>query len=255
MARINWTRDELIVAFNLYCKTPFGRIHNRNPQIILLAQALGRTPSAVSYKLANFSRLDPALQARGILGAGHGSKSEVEVWNEFSQDWEQLAFESERLLAQLTGTPLELSAEIEIPEVIPKGKEREALVRVRVNQSFFRSVVLTAYNNCCCISGLAVPELLNASHIIPWSADTANRVNPRNGLCLNTLLDRAFDRGLITVTPEYEVRVCTKLKNIVDKDALDGAVLRYHGQKLYTPERFPPEVNFLRYHNEQVFRG
>jgi hypothetical protein len=93
MPRRDWSREELIVAFNLYCR-PFGRIHIRNPQIIDLAKAIGRTPSAVSWKLANFARLDPALKKRHIAGASHGARAEVEVWNEFNQNWEKLAFES-----------------------------------------------------------------------------------------------------------------------------------------------------------------
>jgi hypothetical protein len=68
MARRDWTRDELILAFNLYCKTPFGKIHIRNPDVIALATAIGRTPSAVSWKLANFARLDPPLQERKVSG-------------------------------------------------------------------------------------------------------------------------------------------------------------------------------------------
>ena len=108
MPRRDWTRDELIVAFNLYCKIPFGRIHIRNPLLIELAKAVGRTPSAVSWKLANFARLDPALQKRNIAGATHGARAEVEIWNEFSNDWDRLAFESERLLEQLTGRTSEL---------------------------------------------------------------------------------------------------------------------------------------------------
>lgn len=79
MPRRDWTREELIVAFNLYCKIPFGRIHIRNPQIIDLAKAIDRTPSAVSWKLANFARLDPALQKRNIAGASHGARAEVEI--------------------------------------------------------------------------------------------------------------------------------------------------------------------------------
>ena len=104
----DWTRDELIVAFNLYCRIPFGRIHIRNPEIIDLAKVLGRTPSSVSWKLANFARLDPALQKRRIRGATHGSKAEEEVWQEFHQNWDALAFESQRLMAQLKGVPPEV---------------------------------------------------------------------------------------------------------------------------------------------------
>ena len=89
MASNKWTREELIIAFNLYCKIPFGKIHIHNPQIISLAKLLSRTPSAVSWKLANFARLDPSLQNRNVTGASHGSKLDIEIWNEFSKDWEK----------------------------------------------------------------------------------------------------------------------------------------------------------------------
>lgn len=221
MSRKNWSREELIIAFNLYCKIPFGKIHIRNPEIIALAKLLGRSPSAVSWKLANFARLDPSLKERRISGATHGSKGEVEIWNEFNSDWERLGFESEKLLAEISGKNVEDLAYLENIEFARDGKERDAIVRVRVNQNFFRSAVLAAYNSRCCITGLAVPELLNASHITPWSIDVSNRVNPRNGLCLNAVHDRAFDRGLITVTPDYRVKVSSILKSLSDDNALD----------------------------------
>lgn len=101
MTRDNWTRDELIIAFNLYCKMPFGKITSKNPEIINLAKIIGRTPSAVALKLVNFARLDPELQKRKIVGMSHGSKSEEKIWNEFHDNWEELAFESELLLADL----------------------------------------------------------------------------------------------------------------------------------------------------------
>ena len=175
MPRRDWTREELIVAFNLYCKIPFGRIHIRNPLIIELAEAIGRTPSALSWKLANFARLDPALKKRNIAGAAHGAKGEVEIWKEFSSDWEKLSFESERLLAQLTGGVVEPDDET---AVFPEGKTRDAMVRTRVNQRFFRAAVLAAYGSSCCITGCSIPELLNASHIVPWAVDVKNRTNP-----------------------------------------------------------------------------
>jgi len=118
MPRHEWTREELIIAFNLYCKIPFGRIHTRNPLIIDLARSLSRTPSAVSWKLANFARLDPALKERNIAGATHGAAAEVEVWNEFNENWEKLAFESEELLRKLTGQQLEP----EESEQFPRGE-------------------------------------------------------------------------------------------------------------------------------------
>lgn len=247
-----WTREELIVAFNLYCKIPFGRIHIRNPLVIGLAKAIGRTPSAVSWKLANFARLDPALRKRNISGATHGAQAEIEVWNEFSSNWDQLAFESERLLGQITSRSSESVVET---QTFPEGTSREALIRVRVNQGFFRAVVLAAYDLRCCITGLSIPELLTASHIVPWAVDAKNRTNPRNGLSLNAIHDRAFDCGLLTVTPQFIVKVSSRVrKNRADK-ASQQFLCRYDGARVFVPRRFPPSPDFLRYHNENVFRA
>jgi len=249
----NWTREELIVAYNLYCKLPFGRLHNRNPEIISLANLIGRTPSSVAWKLSNFARLDPSLQSRGIVGATHGSRRDKEIWDEFAQDWERLSFESERLLAQMEGRSIEQATNIDVSD-LPPGMERETIIRTRVNQGFFRSTVLAAYSSKCCITGLAIPEMLNASHIVPWSIDIKNRVNPRNGLCLNALHDRAFDRGLLTITPDYRVKLSKSIKRLQDGEAILNLFLRYDGQKVALPDKFLPDTRFIEYHNQQIFR-
>lgn len=155
-----WSRDDLIAAFNLYCRIPFGQMHKGNPKVIDLAGALSRTPSAVALKLVNYASLDPLLQARGIRGAAHGSKRDKEIWREFHDDWEALAYESELALARLKKKPIEEIAKF------PEGTTRETVVRARVNQTFFRAAVLAAYNSTCCITGLAIPDLLIASHIL-----------------------------------------------------------------------------------------
>lgn len=250
----SWTRKELIVAYNLYCKLPFGRLHNRNPEIISLANLIGRTPSAVAWKLSNFARLDPSLQRRGIAGATHGSKRDKEVWDEFTQDWERLSFESEQLLAQMKGASVERATNIDVSD-LPAGMERETVVRMRVNQGFFRSAILAAYNSKCCITGLAIPELLNASHIVPWAVDCHNRINPQNGLCLNAIHDRAFDRGLLTITPEYRVKLSPFIKTIQEDETIENFLLRYEGQEIVLPDKFLPDVRFIEYHNQHVFKG
>lgn len=242
----NWTREELILAFNLYCKIPFGQIHLRNPRIIRLARAIGRTPSSVSWKLANFARLDPALKARKIAGAAHGSKAEVEIWKEFHGNWDQLAFESERLVQDIVGEPT-------LPTTLPEGKDREALVRVRVNQGFFRAAVLAAYDFRCCITGLSITELLNASHIVPWADDVGNRTNPRNGLCLNAIHDRAFDCGLVTVTPDLVVRVSPRVKHVADDIFRKTVLTKYDGLRIRSASRFRPDPALLAIHNEKIF--
>jgi putative restriction endonuclease len=246
-----WNRDELIVAFNLYCKTPFTKINSSNKAIKELAPILGRSASAVALKLANFARLDPALQERNISGMSHGSKEEFVIWNEFNGNWEELAYQSEQILARLSNDTIENTAGI-IKEDLPiEGRERETLIRARVNQSFFRKTILASYDNHCCITGIAIPELLVASHIIPWSVDKKNRMNPCNGLCLNALHDKAFDTGLITITPDYTVKLSEIMKR--KHSVIDSFFTTYENKKIILPQRFMPSMDFIKYHNKFVF--
>lgn len=142
--RWSWTREKHSLAFNLYCKIPFGRQHARAPEVIALAKMLGRSANSVALKLNNFSRLDPELQARGIKGITHGAKGEVEIWREFENDPDSLAFRSEQLLANLSGQELVHAANIVERNLPKEGLERERLIRTGVNQHFFRTVVLAA---------------------------------------------------------------------------------------------------------------
>ena len=245
----NWTREQTILAFNLYCKIPFGRIDQRNPEIIALANRLGRTPGSVSYKLANLARLDPALQKRNIAGASHGSKMDEEVWNEFQGNWDALAYESELLLSRPEIALVEELADF------PEGGMRESLVKTRINQQFFRAAVLAAYEGQCFITGLALPELLNASHIVPWKADTKNRTNPRNGVCLNRLHDVAFDIGLLTITPKLKVRLSPVIEKRGNEPAIRDFLMRYKDAPLKAPRRFAPDPEFLKYHNDVIFQS
>ncbi len=89
-----WTRNELILAINLYCKLPFGKLHKTNPEVILLANLIGRTPSSIAYNLVNFASLDPSLRARGIKGAVNASRLDKKIWEEYYQNWEELPYES-----------------------------------------------------------------------------------------------------------------------------------------------------------------
>jgi putative restriction endonuclease len=248
MPRRNWTRDELIVAFNLYCRIPFGRIHNRNPEIISLAKTLGRTPSALSWKLANFARLDPSIKSRNLSGAAHGGSLEKEIWQEFNSDWDRLAFESEKLRFMFAGKSLEELGNEDLPE----GGDREAKIIARVNQGFFRSMILATYNGQCCITGIHIPELLCASHIIPWSIDKKNRTNPKNGLCLNAFHDRAFDRGLISFDEKFRVVISPQLRRS-NNPALNEMLFNYEGKGIAMPSHFQPDPSFVKFHFEKIF--
>lgn len=91
----NWTKEQTIIALSVYCKIPFNKATDSNPEIIAAAKLIGRTPSAVKMKVGNFGSFDPELKARGIVGLSKTSKMDEEVWNEYSKDWERLAYDCE----------------------------------------------------------------------------------------------------------------------------------------------------------------
>jgi putative restriction endonuclease len=250
-----WTRDELILAMNLYCKLPFGRLHSGTSEIIKLSELIGRTANSVAYKLVNLASLDPSLQARGIKGAANASKLDKEIWNEFYLHWDILPYESEKLLAKFEQTTIELLNDITEDELPKEGKTRDAIVKVRVNQSFFRKSVLAAYNCTCCITGLQNPEFLIAGHIRPWGIDEANRLNPRNGLAINSLHDRAFESGLLTITPDYKIKISPILKKQSKIQSVNDYFLKYENSEIILPTKFLPDVEFLKYHNQERFKG
>jgi hypothetical protein len=253
--RRDWTREELIAAFNLYCQLPFGKLHKTNPQIMQLARLLERTPSSIAMKLVNFASLDPAITANGRVGLKGASKLDREIWAEFNADWSGLAVESQLELENLAeehGEKLQFedvdSETIDkATETLVEGRTRSAIVQVRVNQSFFRRAVLASYQGRCCMSGVNHPRLLVASHIVPWSQDVANRLNPRNGLCLSALHDKAFDSGLISLNNEYQILISDKLKHKAD-EFTQVNLLSLQGKVITLPEKFLPDHAFLEKH-------
>lgn len=247
-----WTREELILAINLYCKLPFGKIHARNPEVIHLANLIGRSPGSISFKLGNFGSLDPSLQARGIKGLENASKLDKEIWSEFYKNWDDLAFESEMLLSKMERKPIELLHHIDLTD-LPEGKVREQKIKARVNQSFFRSLILASYNNTCCITGISRSELLVAGHIVPWSIDENNRMNPQNGIAINALHDKAFEQGLITITPDYKIKVSPTLYKQKNDKKLEEYFFQYDNKDMILPSKFLPDGKFLDYHNLNKF--
>ncbi|MEH6386695.1 HNH endonuclease [Pseudomonas profundi] len=254
MSQVRWAADEVKLAFYLYCQLPFGRLHRGNPDIIRLAHRLGRTPSSVAMKLVNFASLDPAITGTGRKGLSGASKLDRVIWEQFNNDWQSLVDECSALLASSEDVSPADAPEVAEAAADYFGETREAQVRIRVRQSFFRKAVLASYGGKCCMSGLSEPRLLLASHIVPWSVDTANRLNPANGLCLSALHDRAFDQGLIALSDEFTVMVSDQLKAKATADSFArSALVGIEGSEIVLPERFMPDRGLVRWHRENVF--
>lgn len=254
--RRKWTRPQALIAFRLYCNTDFGKLHEKNPHIIALARQLHRTPAAVGMKACNFASLDPRQRQRGITALPNVSQLDEQIWNQFQANPEAVAAEAEEAFAALIAPPSpQPQAPPEADVDFPDGPtDQQRTVRVRRIQGFFRTTVLVSYEQRCALTGLDLPELLCASHIIPWSVSVERRADPRNGLCLNALLDRAFDRGLITFDNDLKLLVSTRL----NEDPQTQSRITTNGlqnRKLQLPVRFLPDPEALAYHREHIFQN
>lgn len=258
--RVKWSREETILAYDLYCRIPFSKIGKNNSDIIELANLLGRTPSAVGLKMANLAHFDKELQARNVSGMSNASKLDEEISKEFENDWNGLSYQAQEIRARLQNTSVDKIVDadtiIEI-EQLPPGEYRDSVMKTRVGQYFFRTAVLSAYRNKCCVTGIVMPELLVASHIKPWKDSDAKteRTNPSNGLCLNSLHDKAFDRGLITIDKKYRIVNFSKLNNAVMDQETREWMMAYEGKEIILPDRFYPDKDFIEYHNDVIFQG
>ncbi len=155
--RINWSRDQLLIAFNLYCQMPFGKMHSRNPEIIKCAEIIGRTPSALAMKLVNIASLDPAITSTGRSGLKGASSSDKAMWEEMQSDWDRFANEVQKATSAFEIDELSIDDKdtSELNEFIDyTGSNKTVQTTTRVGQNLFRRSVLSAYEYKCCITGL-----------------------------------------------------------------------------------------------------
>ena len=249
-----WTREELILAFNLYLKIEFGKTHKGNPKVIALANILGRTPSSIGMRLGNFASVDPYHQGRGVGGLKGGMNQVKPIWDEFFHNQEELVFLSEQILAQKENTSIENKYQDILFDL--KGLKGETVIRevkTRVNQSVFRQMVLTNYNTQCAITGIDIPELLLASHIVPWSKNENERLNPENGICLSALYDKAFDKGLIGVNSSYQVILSNSLKKKKETSFYQNHFVSIENQRIVDGIKYLPRKEFLEFHLDTIF--
>jgi len=251
-----WSREQLIIALKLYCEIPFGKMDSRNPEIIRYAKLIHRSPGSLAMKLTNLASLDPKIVSTGRKGLSNASKADREIWNEMTSDWGHIAAEIDQTVRKIGSTAGDQEApDSSLVDADYTGLTKTTLVEARIGQRFFRKAVLSAYDFKCCVTGLANQELLVASHIIPWRADSSNRLNPRNGLCLSALHDRAFDQGLIAISESFHLILSPRISKMKSNKYIDDAFLAYADKPISLPAKFLPDLTFLQHHRDFLFRG
>ena len=250
-----WSRNELILALSVYFQLPFGRLNHGTPEVMELARIIGRTNNSAALRLVNFAACDPYILATGRTGMPAGIPVCKPIWDEFAGDKERLFMEAQRIKAEMLQKPIEETLHITQTEL--EGKERETVIRQRVNQSVFRTMILQNYENRCAVTGINIPDLLVASHIIPWAESSAQeKLNPDNGICLSALYDKAFDRGLITISPDdYSICLSSALREYETKEYFDQHFGSIAGNKIIMPIEHYPNRDYLAYHREKIFKG
>ena len=156
----------------------------------------------------------------------------------------KVAKKAEGLIEKTSKT--ELEKYLNLPK--KDGKEKLAAVKVRVNQSVFRKIVLANFCDKCCVTGLDIREVLQASHISSWEKDAANRLNPENGLCLSATYHEAFDAHLISFDEKYRLVVSKPIKDHYTSAAAKSYFIDREGQKIIMPVKFPPSQALLEKH-------
>ncbi len=176
------------------------------------------------------------------------------VWKEFDNDREKLVYEAEKIMERMSNQSLE-NIYLHPEEINYSSEDKLRLVKTRVNQNFFRSSVLSAYNNACAITNIKVKDFLVASHIKPWSKDKSNRLNPHNGICLNNIHDQAFDKGYLTIDYNYKIIISSQLKEFYSHQFIEDVFKKYEGCKITIPDKFKPSREYLEYHHDMIFKG
>lgn len=250
MNGITWTREEAIAAFALYCITPSRKMRVNNPMLLQAAEKIHHSIDSLVMYLRNFLYLDENTPE---VGCTNTSQLQQKIYEEFKHDWFTLSCMAEEYL----GFEL-FSDDNTIP--IAGAKPISSLTeRSRTNKerSIFRTEVFTAYDGKCCITGIDIPELLIASHIKDFSKSPKfQRIAPTNGLLLNSFHDALFDKGFITVRPDYTIQVSNHIKQHVNTENAFARkwILELDGCGIALPEKFKPDKDCLSWHNTHKFK-
>ena len=139
------------------------------------------------------------------------------------------------------------------PELVADGPRfgQPQTVMPRLGQGAFRVIVTDVYHRQCALTNSHVLHVLDAAHIRPYAEGGSH--NPNNGLLLRQDVHTLFDRGYLTVSPDYHVEVSRRLK-----DEFDNGKEYYslHGKSILLPKNplFRPSAEQLTWHNDHVYR-
>lgn len=251
MPRADWSEIEDMACLYLYLKSGGKQLDDSSIEVKELAKAIGRSPAAVSFKSGNFRFIDPKSDRKGFK---HGSATDRRVWNSFSDDIDSCREVYEMLIdwpeasEDILQTEREInSGNYHIPDLYGMGKKRVGSIKIKLD-------AMSNYSERCCVCGIEHPNLLIASHIIPWKDDEFKRADPRNVLLLCALHDKLFDKGLISLSDDYKIIVARLGPALIETNRV---IMYLDGKEISLPAdktKFP-KLDYLDYHRKNIFKG
>lgn len=173
-------------------------------------------------------------------------------------EYEQEVMVADRIVAQETNPQTISKKLIAYFDITKEGEDQLSITKRRKGQDYFRRMILANYGGRCALTGISVPQLLLASHIIPWAdkSHKKDRLNPCNGICLSALYDKAFDKGLFTISPDdYTIQLSSALREYGTQEYFDKQFGSISGKQITMPIEHKPNRDFLAYHRDHVFVG
>ena len=173
-------------------------------------------------------------------------------------EYEQEVMAADRIIAQEKDPQIISKKLITHFDITKEGEDIVSQTKRRKGQEYFRRMILANYGSRCALTGIDIPQLLIASHIIPWEDKfhKKERLNPCNGICLSALYDKAFDKGLITISPDdYTIQISSALREYKSQEYYEKHFGGLNGEKIMMPIEYKPNKEFLAYHRDHVFMG
>ena len=173
-------------------------------------------------------------------------------------EYEQEVVVADRIVAQETNPQTISKKLIAYFDITKEGEDQLSIAKRRKGQDYFRRMILANYDGRCALTGISVPQLLLASHIIPWAdkSHKKDRLNPCNGICLSALYDKAFDKGLFTISPDdYTIQLSSALREYGTQEYFDRQFGSISGKQITMPIEYKPNRDFLAYHRDHIFVG
>lgn len=250
MAQRLWTREEYILSLDLYFRIPFGQFHKNNPDVQKLAELINRTPSSVAMRLCNFASCDPVLKAKGIEGLRAGVKTCSPYWDEFAHNRGKLISMAEACRAKLIEAT-DINSDYSLNHI----SEWDNLVNEMYDFKF-QAIIKRNYNDHCAISGVKIPQLLTACHIIPVSESEEESIKADNGLLLSLNFAKAYVNGLIGIDDHYILHLSDELLSHQFDPNFSTFFRKFERKELLLNDvAVKPDKSFLQWHMDTVFNS